>query len=122
MARQRAKNVTYQIQILTLKTRTQVLNQLIQVRLQQQQKYYVPRFLIIHSEKEGETISSLSPFVVHKTIMSIAGEPKSIKNLMSSKESHEKSLQQMKTFCGLKCSEHIQGYYSLSSLEQSDKR
>ena len=74
-------------------------------------KPYVPRFLIIHSEKEGETISSLSPFVVHKTIMSIAGEPKSIKNLRSSdlliqcaKESHEKSLLQMKTFCGLKCS------------------
>ena len=32
-------------------------------------KPYVPRFLIIHSEKEEETISSLSPFVVHKTIM-----------------------------------------------------
>ena len=74
-------------------------------------KPYVPRFLIIHSEKEGETISSLSPFVVHKTIMSIAGEPKSIKNLRSgdlliqcAKESHEKNLLQMKTFCGLKCS------------------
>ena len=74
-------------------------------------KPYVPRFLIIHSEKEGETISSLSPFVVHKTIMSIAGEPKSIKNLRSgdlliqcAKESHEKSLLQMKTFCSLKCS------------------
>ena len=40
-------------------------------------KPYVPRFLLIHSEK-GETISSLSPFVVHKTILSIAGEPKSI--------------------------------------------
>ena len=57
----------------------------------------VPRFLIIQSEKEGETISSLSPFVVHNTIMSIAGEPKSIKNLRSAdlliqcaKESHEK--------------------------------
>ena len=43
--------------------------------------------------------------------MSIAGEPKSIKNLRSgdllikcAKESHEKSLLQMKTFCGLKCS------------------
>ena len=74
-------------------------------------KPYVPRFLIIHSEKEGETISSLSPFVVHKTIMSIAGEPKSIKNLRSgdlliqcAKEAHEKNLLQMKTFCGLKCS------------------
>ena len=76
-----------------------------------QKKPYVPRVLIIHSEKEGETISSLSPFVVHKTIMSIAGEPKRIKNLRSgdlliqcAKESHEKSLLQMKTFCGLKCS------------------
>ena len=73
-------------------------------------KPYVPRFLIIHSEK-GETISSLSPFVVHKTIMSIAGEPKSTKNLRSgdlliqcAKESHEKSLLQMKTFYDLKCS------------------
>ena len=43
--------------------------------------------------------------------MSIAGEPKSIKNLRSgdlliqcAKESHEKNLLQMKTFCGLKCS------------------
>ena len=72
---------------------------------------YVPRFFKNHSEKEGETISSLSPFVVHKTIISIAGEPKSIKNLRSSDlliqcaiESHETSLLQMKTFCGLKCS------------------
>ena len=96
-------------------------------------KPYVPRFLIIHSEKEGETISSLSPFVVHETIMSIAGEPKSIKNLRSgdlliqcAKEAHEKNLLQMKTFCVLRNApfilEHIQGYYSLSSLEQSDKR
>ena len=52
-------------------------------------KTYVPRILIIHLEKEGETISSLSSFVVHKTIMSIAGEP------------HEKNLLQMKTFCGI---------------------
>ena len=43
--------------------------------------------------------------------MSIVGEPKSIKNLRSgdlliqfATESHEKSLLQMKTFCGLKCS------------------
>ena len=71
-------------------------------------KPYVPRF---HSEKEGETISSLSLFVVHKTIMSNAGEPKSLKNLRSgdlliqcAKESHEKSLLQIKTFSGLKCS------------------
>ena len=74
-------------------------------------KLYIPIFLIIHSEKEGETISSLAPLIVHKTIMSIAGEPKSIKNLRSgdlliqcAKESHEKNLLQIKTFCGLKCS------------------
>ena len=51
-------------------------------------KPYVPRFLIINSEKEGETISSFSPFVVHKTIMSIAGEPKSIKNLIVLQQTH----------------------------------
>ena len=42
-------------------------------------KPYVPRLLIIHSEKEDESISSLSPFLVHKTIMNLTGEPKSIK-------------------------------------------
>ena len=75
------------------------------------EKPYVPRFLIILSEVEGIDISLLSPFLIHKTIMSMAGEPKSIKNLRSgdlsiqcAKEPHEKSLLKMKTFCGLKCS------------------
>ena len=43
--------------------------------------------------------------------MGIAGDPKGIKNLRSgdlliqcAKDSHEKYLLQMKTFCGLKCS------------------
>ena len=41
--------------------------------------------------------------------MSIAGEPKSIKNLRSgdlqcTKQPHEANLLKMKTFCGLKCS------------------
>ena len=74
-------------------------------------KPYVPSFLIIHSEVEGKDISLLSPFLIHKTIMSMAGEPKSIKNLRSgdlliqcAEEPHEKSLLKMKTFCGLKCS------------------
>ena len=56
-------------------------------------------------------MSSLSPFLVHKTIMSLTGEPKSIKTLRSSdlliqcaKELHEKTLLQMNTFCNLKCS------------------
>ena len=38
---------------------------------------YVQRFLLIHSDQK-EAISSLSPFLVHKTIMSLTGEPKSI--------------------------------------------
>ena len=46
-------------------------------------KPYVPRFLINHSEVEGKDISLLSLFLIHKTIMSMAGEPKSIKNLRS---------------------------------------
>ena len=71
---------------------------------------YVPRFLIIHSEEERKDISSLSPFLIHKTIMSVAGEPKSIKNLRSgdiliqcAKEQHEKNLLKMKKFCDVKC-------------------
>ena len=73
-------------------------------------KPYVPRFLIIHSEKEDESISSLSPFLVHKTIMSLTGEPKSIKNLRSgdlliqcAKKKHKTTLLNLKNFCGLKC-------------------
>ena len=49
----------------------------------QSKKPYVPRFLIIHSEVEGKDISLLSPFLIEKAIVSIAGEPKSIKNLRS---------------------------------------
>ena len=49
----------------------------------QSKKTYVTRFLIIHSEVEGKDISLLSPFLIEKAIMSIAGEPKSIKNLRS---------------------------------------
>ena len=73
-------------------------------------KPYVPRFRIIHSEVEGKDISLLSPFLIEKAIMSIAGEPKSIKNLRSgdlliqcTKQPHEANLLKMKTFCGLKC-------------------
>ena len=76
----------------------------------QSKKPYVPRFLIIHSEVEGKDISLLSPFLIEKAIMSIAGEPESIKNLRSgdlliqcTKQPHEANLLKMKTFCGLKC-------------------
>ena len=73
-------------------------------------KPYVPRFLIIHLEVEGKDISLLSPFLIEKAIMSIAGEPKSIKNLrpgdlliQCTKQPHEANLLKMKTFCGVKC-------------------
>ena len=68
--------------------------------------------------------------------MSIAGEPKSIKNLRSgdlliqcTKQPHEANLLKMKTFCGLKCTvtplkilEHIKGYCSLRCLKQAELR
>ena len=89
-------------------------------------KPYVPRFLIIHSEK-GETISSLSPFV--------AGEPKSIKNLRSGdllmhikrvtrkKSTTDEDILWSKMLRNTPfILEHIERYYLLSSLEQSDKR
>ena len=73
-------------------------------------KPYVPRFLFIHSEVEGKDSSLLSPFLIEKAIMSIAGEPKSIKKLQSgdlhiqcTKQPHEANLLKMKTVCGLKC-------------------
>ena len=76
----------------------------------QSKKTYVPRFLIIHSEVEGMDISLLSPFLIEKAIMSIAGEPKGIKSLQSgdlliqcTKQPHAANLLKMKTFCGLKC-------------------
>ena len=41
-----------------------------------------PRFLVIHSQEE-KSISSLSPFVIEKVLIGMAGEPKSIKKLRS---------------------------------------
>ena len=43
---------------------------------------FAPRFVLIHSDQE-ETIPSLSPFIVRKTIKSLTGESKSIKTLRS---------------------------------------
>ena len=67
-------------------------------------------FLLFIQKKKEKDISSLSPFLIHKTIMSVAGEPKSIKNLRSgdlliqcAKEPHEKNLLKMKKFCDVKC-------------------
>ena len=41
-----------------------------------------PRFVVIHSQEE-RSISSLSPFVIEKVLIGIAGEPGSIKKLRS---------------------------------------
>ena len=40
-----------------------------------------PRFLVIHSQERS--ISSLSPFVIEKVLIGMAGEPRSIKKLRS---------------------------------------
>ena len=57
-------------------------------------------------KKEDESISLLSPFLVH----SLTGEPKSINNrragdllIQCAKEKHETTLLELKNFCGLKC-------------------
>ena len=39
----------------------------------------VPRFLVVTSQDKDRTVSDLSPFVIEKSIQSIAGHPKSIK-------------------------------------------
>ena len=76
----------------------------------QPQKTYVPRFLLINAEKENDSIPFLSPFLVHKTMINTAGEPKGIKNLrygdtliQCPKEKHEMNFLKMKIFCGHKC-------------------
>ena len=68
-------------------------------------KTYVPRFLIIHLEVDGEDISLISPFLIGKAIMSIEGEPKSTQNLRSgdlliqcTKQPHEANLLKIKHF------------------------
>ena len=39
----------------------------------------VPRFLVVTSQDKDQKVSDLSPFVIEKSIQSIAGHPKSIK-------------------------------------------
>ena len=43
----------------------------------------VPRFLVVTSQDKDRKVSDLSPFVIEKSIQSIAGHPKSIKILKS---------------------------------------
>ena len=68
-----------------------------------------PRFLVIHSQEE-RSISSLSPFVIEKVLIGMAGEPRSIeKNIRSgdllveyTNKKQIKNLLRLKTFHDLK--------------------
>ena len=85
------KNVTNQLQILTLENRSQLLNQLNQVCLPQQKTLCTQIFN--NPFRKRRDYFSLSPFVVQKTILSFAGEPKSLSNdllIHRAKKSHEK--------------------------------
>ena len=69
-----------------------------------------PRFIIIESEDENSSITSLSPFVIQKVLQSISGEPKSIKKLSKSnqllaevsRKAHAENLLRTQTFHNLK--------------------
>ena len=67
-----------------------------------------PRFLVIHSQEE-RSISSLSPFVIEKVLIGMAGEPRSIKKLRSgdllveyTNKKQIESLLRLKSFHNLK--------------------
>ena len=67
-----------------------------------------PRFLVIHSQEE-RSISSLSPFVIEKVLIGMAGEPGSIKKHRSgdllveyTNKKQIENLLRLKTFHGLK--------------------
>ena len=47
---------------------------------------HFPRFLLIESIEENQNITSLSPFVIQKVILGIAGEPENIKKLYRSNQ------------------------------------
>ena len=42
-----------------------------------------PRFLIIELTKQDQPLTKLSPFVIQKVLVSLAGSPKSVKKLNS---------------------------------------
>ena len=74
-----------------------------------------PRFLLIESNLPEQAISSLSPFVIQKCLLSIAGSPKSVKKMKSGallieveKKAHADNLLKLKTFFNIpaKCSAH----------------
>ena len=47
---------------------------------------HFPRFLVIESIEENQNITSLSPFVIQKVILGIAGKPENIKKLYRSNQ------------------------------------
>ena len=71
---------------------------------------HFPRFLLIESMEENQNITSLSPFVIQKVILGIAGEPDNIKKLYRSnqllveisKKSHAENLLRTTLFHNLK--------------------
>ena len=74
-----------------------------------------PRFLVIESVNTEKPLSTLSPFVIEKVLMSIAGPPKSVKKLRTGgllveveKRQHSKNLLGLKNFFNIpaKCSAH----------------
>ena len=69
-----------------------------------------PRFLVIQSKEQNFKMTSISPFVISKTLQGIAGEPKSVKKLRSgdllvevAKASHSSNLLNTTSFFGHDC-------------------
>jgi hypothetical protein len=69
-----------------------------------------PRFLVIHSTEDNFKITNLSPFVIEKTLQSIAGVPKSVKKLRTGdllveveKAAHAQNLLNMTSFFSRPC-------------------
>ena len=71
---------------------------------------HFPRFILVESKDENRQITSLYPFLIHKVIQSVAGEPENIKkNYRSnqllnevSKKAHADNLLRAQTFHDLK--------------------
>ena len=54
------------------------------IQVTSQSALNVPRFLVVQSADSSRKVSDLSPFVIEKCIVSLAGQPKSIKKLIIS--------------------------------------
>ena len=74
-----------------------------------------PRFLIIESTVPDQPLSKLSPFVIEKVLVGLAGSPKTVKKLRSGsllveveKSTHSKTLMKIKHFFNIpaKCVPH----------------